>query len=364
MSTFRETVIEKGISRRAVLGWAAGGAVGAAAVGLTAAVALANEDSEADTVPVTDHSAMADGAVQAIPPAPVMTDAEMNAMHEGEIGKFLANIKEPITAGVGATDLDWREEDGVRIFELTCSEIDWEVTPGKIEKALAYNGMVPGPTIRAVQGQRVRILVHNDMAESTAVHWHGQRVPNDQDGVTFITQPPIGPGEDYVYEFTAGPFGSHMYHSHHNAAAQVGRGLLGAFLVEPADPTAEPESDLDYLYILNDTLGGFTINGKGFPATSAYTAKLGQRVRFRFMNEGLMVHPIHLHGFAFEIFARDGYPLPQPFLCDTITVAPGERWDAMVIADAPGIWAFHCHVLSHAESPTGMFGMVTVLAVE
>lgn len=93
-------------------------------------------------------------------------------------------------------------------------------------------------------------------------------------------------------------------------------------------------------------------------------ADLGERVRFRFMNEGTMVHPVHLHGLTFEVFARDGYPLPQPFRCDTITVAPGERWDATVVADDVGLWAFHCHILTHAESAHGMFGMVSVFVVE
>ncbi len=65
-----------------------------------------------------------------------------------------------------------------------------------------------------------------------------------------------------------------------------------------------------------------------------------------------------------EVFARDGYPLPMPFRCDTQTIAPGERWDAIVLADTPGAWAFHCHILPHAESEHGMFGMVTALIVE
>jgi FtsP/CotA-like multicopper oxidase with cupredoxin domain len=293
-----------------------------------------------------------------------MTDAEMNRHHEDGIKQFLANRTDPITSGVGALDAPFEEQDGVRVFELTCSRIDWEVAPGVVERAYAYNGMVPGPTLRCVEGQRVRVNVRNDLDESTTIHWHGQRVPNNQDGVPFVTQPPIKPGETYTYEFVAGPFGTHMYHSHHNSTEQVGKGLLGALLVEPADRSREPTYDKDELIILNDSLGGFTINGKGFPATRAYTASVGQRVRLRFLNAGQAIHPMHLHGLTMEVFARDGYPLPQPFRCDTVTVAPGERWDAIVVADNPGVWVFHCHILSHAEGPTGMFGMVTALVVE
>ena len=352
---------ERGIDRRVFMGLFSGGVGGAALVGAAAAAAWpSGVSSAAATTPATqEHGAAPTAAAAETPSA-----GDMDAMHKEGIDQFLANMETPITKGVGATDLEYRMEGGVRVFELTVMRAEWEVTPGQVEQAITYNGVVPGPTIRCVEGEPVRVHVKNELEESTSVHWHGQRVPNDQDGVPFLTQPPIKAGETYTYEFVPGPFGSHMYHSHHNAAEQVTKGLLGALIVEPRDRAAEPAYDKDELYILNDVIGGFTINGKGFPATPAYTAKRGERVRFRFMNEGLMVHPIHLHGLTFEIFARDGYPLPQPFRCDTITVAPGERWDAIVVADNPGAWAFHCHILSHAESPHGMFGMVSVFIVE
>lgn len=348
------------VDRRLFLGMVAGGVGGAAVVGATALAAWPTDAMPAGAAESTDQAAGDHSSASSEPTAAV----DMDAMHKEGIDLFLANIDAPITAGLGAQDLEWTTDGDTRVFRLTCSAVDWEVSPGQVEQALAYNSMVPRPTLRVAEGQRVRVEVTNQLDQSTSVHWHGQRVANDQDGVPFLTQPPIKPGETYTYEFVAGPFGSHMYHSHHNAAEQVSRGLLGALIVEPSDPTDEPRHDRDYLYILNDALGGFTINGKGFPATAAYTAKLGERVRFRFMNEGNMVHPVHLHGLTFEVFARDGYPLPQPFRCDTLTVAPGERWDATVVADNPGLWPFHCHILTHAESPHGMFGMVTVFVVE
>jgi FtsP/CotA-like multicopper oxidase with cupredoxin domain len=291
-------------------------------------------------------------------PTPMSND-HMDMEAEAVVKAFPA-----ATEGVGGVPLEFRMENGVRVFDLVCQDVKWEVTPGKKLDAHTYNGIVPGPEIRVVEGEPVRVNVKNEMDQSTSVHWHGQRVPNAMDGVPFITQPPIKPGETFVYEFTPGPFGSHMYHSHHNATEQVGKGMLGALIVDPRDRSVEPSFDIDYTMIMNDALGGFTINGKGFPATAPIVAKAGQRVRIRFMNEGQMVHPFHLHGLTYEIFARDGYLLPQPFKCDTINVAPGERWDAIVVADNPGIWAFHCHILSHVEGPTGMFGMVTVLIVE
>ena len=267
------------------------------------------------------------------------------------------------TQGAGLQELASRVVDGAREFELTCDKIRWEVMPGVIVDALSYNSQVPGPILRVTEGERVRVKVTNKTDQTTGVHWHGQRVVNKMDGVPFITQPTIKPGETFVYDFVAKPFGSHMYHSHHNATEQVGRGMLGPLLVMPKDSATDPKYDKDELFIFNDQLGGLTINGKGFPATFPYTAKLGERIRFRFMNEGVMIHPAHLHGLTFEVFARDGYPLPAPFRCDTLNVAPGERWDAIVVADEPGVWAFHCHILNHAEGATGMFGMVTALIV-
>jgi FtsP/CotA-like multicopper oxidase with cupredoxin domain len=339
-----------------VMGAAFGGALGVAILGASrnlpaSAATLASPTATPQAT--VDHSQHA-----AASPGPSGSPVDHDAQMEAAVKAFPAK-----TQGTGLQELASTVVGGVREFALTCGALQWEVTPGVRLNALAFNGQIPGPIIRVTEGERVRVTIKNDLSESTGVHWHGQRVPNSQDGVPFLTQPPIKPGATFVYEFTAGPFGSHMYHSHHNATEQVGLGMLGPLIVVPKDRTVDPSFDKDELFILNDALGGFTINGKGFPATAPYTAKLGQRIRFRFMNEGQMIHPIHLHGLTFEVFARDGYPLPAPFKCDTLNVAPGERWDAIVVADAVGAWAFHCHILGHAEGQTGMFGMVTALIV-
>jgi FtsP/CotA-like multicopper oxidase with cupredoxin domain len=116
--------------------------------------------------------------------------------------------------------------------------------------------------------------------------------------------------------------------------------------------------------VLNDSGIGFTINGKSFPYTQPVVAKMGQKIRIRYLNEGLMIHPFHLHGIPQLVFAKDGFYLPNPYMADTLNVAPGERYDVIVECDEPGAWAFHCHILSHAESRNGMFGMVTALVVQ
>ncbi|HEV2249351.1 MAG TPA: multicopper oxidase domain-containing protein [Candidatus Limnocylindria bacterium] len=337
-----------------VMGVAFGGALGVAVLGATRNLPVAAAAAAPTATPAAvDHSLHA-----AASPVPSGSPVDHDAQMEAAVTAFPAK-----TRGIGLQELSSTVVDGAREFRLTCAPLQWEVTPGVVVNGLAFNGQIPGPIIRATEGERIRVIVQNDLAESTGVHWHGQRVPSSQDGVPFLTQPPIKPGATYVYEFTAGPFGSHMYHSHHNATEQVGLGMLGPLIVVPKERTVDPSFDKDELFILNDALGGFTINGKGFPATAPYTATLGQRIRFRFMNEGQGIHPVHLHGLTFEVFARDGYPLPAPFRCDTLNVAPGERWDAIVVADAVGAWAFHCHILGHAEGRTGMFGMVTALLV-
>ncbi|HEY7737887.1 MAG TPA: multicopper oxidase domain-containing protein [Candidatus Limnocylindria bacterium] len=250
--------------------------------------------------------------------------------------------------------------DGTKVFELTASVIQWEVEKGHFVEAWAYNGMVPGPEIRVQLGDRVRIVLHNELDVPTTLHSHGLIVPNAMDGVPAITQDAILPGESFTYEFTVRNSGSHMYHSHFMAQRQVPMGLLGAFVVE--DP-ADPPVDVDTAMILNDGPLGFTINGKGFPATAPIVATQGQLIRVRYMNEGLQIHPMHLHGIPQQVIAVDGYPLEHPYYQDTVLVAPGQRVDVLIRASELGVWAFHCHILSHAESDEGMFGMVTALIV-
>jgi FtsP/CotA-like multicopper oxidase with cupredoxin domain len=291
-----------------------------------------------------------------------MSNDEMDAMHEAGVKSFPA-----ATEGLGGQPLEPLMDGDVKVFNISCDVIQWEYQPGKTVEAYAYNGTVPGPEIRVTEGDKCRFIVTNNMPFSTAVHWHGLMVPVAMDGVPFITQPPIKPGASFVYEFQIreGNAGAHMYHSHHNSAEQVTKGLLGPFIVEPKDPSTRPEYDVEYTMVLNDgPIGGFSINGKSFPATAPIVCKKGQKVLVRYMNEGLMIHPMHLHGMPQLVFARDGYLLPNPYMCDTVECSPGQRVEAIIDATEVGTWAFHCHILSHAEGPTGMFGMVTALVVQ
>jgi hypothetical protein len=288
----------------------------------------------------------------------------------GENYPELAAVPEFAQVTQGNEEIKPKIVNGVKVFELTIDEIDHRIDAMKAPlKALGYNKIWPGPQLRVTEGDKVRAIFTNNLKETTGVHFHGVAFEDFfQDGVPFVTQKPIAPGEKFTYEFTATPHGSLMYHSHHNATDQVGRGLLAAFIVDPKDPAESYAKKYgvtqEYTWISNDTVGGFTINGHGFPAVVPIVAAKGEKVLVRFMNEGIMMHPWHLHGYRMRVVARDGARLGSAeFYADTLGVNPGERYDVIVDVDRPGVWAFHCHILPHVEGTEGMFGMVSTLIV-
>jgi len=270
------------------------------------------------------------------------------------------------TAGLGAQSLEPAVlADGTKQFDLTASVVDWEIEPGKSVEAWTYNGTVPGPTMHVQPGDKVRIVLTNELPESTALHLHGIKVPNAMDGVPDITQPPIKPGESFTYEFVAEGPAVGMYHSHHNAAKQVSNGLAGALIIGDQPLPAGVTVAQEQVMMLNDSgTIGFALNGKSFPATAPIVANEGDWIELHYMNEGVMAHPMHLHGPAQLVIAKDGFPIAEPYLADTVVVAPGERYTVLVHADQLGTWAWHCHILTHAEREDGMFGMVTALVVQ
>jgi len=234
-------------------------------------------------------------------------------------------------------------------------------------KAWTYNGMVPGPEIHVNVGDKVKVVLTNHLPESTSMHFHGIRVPNAMDGVDPYTQAPIKPGETFTYAFTALEPSVGMYHSHHDAQIQVPNGMAGAFLIgDMPIPSSIAHGTITQTInmVLNDSgTIGLSLNGKSFPATAAYTAKVGDSFIVNYFNEGQLTHPMHLHQPVGWIIAKDGVPLPSPIPSDTINVGPGERYTVLYTAKDAGVWAWHCHILSHAETPQGMFGMVTALIV-
>ena len=301
---------------------------------------------------------------------------QMDAAMLKPVGLYVAQLKTgPNTKGVGNQPLEAKVlPDGTKEFHLTAEFANWEVSPGKTVRAWTFNGTVPGPSIKVDVGDRVRIVVDNKLPMSTGVHFHGIEVPFNMDGVPDVTQAPIKPGKAFTYAFTANKPELGMYHSHHDAQVQVPNGMLGVFQVgDPALPPNTGPVTQSVPMVLNDAgVIGLSINGKSFPATAPIIAHPGDWVEINYFNEGLQIHPMHLHGLPQLVIGEDGYPLPAPYTVDTLSIAPGERFTTLVHVTAdflgpnntPGIWAFHCHILTHAEGPNGMFGMVTTLIVE
>ena len=280
------------------------------------------------------------------------------------------------TEGVGNVPLEPTIlADGTKQFEITAEIVDWEVAPGDVVQAWTYNGMVPGPAIRVDLGDKVEVIVHNELPMSTDVHWHGISTPWEMDGVAPITQDLIGPGETFTYAFEAEEPAIGMYHAHHHAQMQVVNGMFATFIIgdtpipygEEISGTLIPE-DLEIAdelpMVLNDAgVIGYSLNGKSFPATAPLVVEEGDWFVVHYYNEGLQIHPMHLHQFEQIVFAKDGIPLDYPYVADTINVAPGERYSVLVQADRAGTWVWHCHILTHVEREEGMFGMVTAIVV-
>jgi len=270
------------------------------------------------------------------------------------------------TAGVGNQPLAPTVlPDGTKEFDLTAKIADWEVEPGKTVKAWTYNGTVPGPLIKVDDGDNVKVVLKNELPESTVIHFHGITVPNAMDGVPDITQPPIKPGETFTYQFTAHGSELGMYHSHHHAEHQVPDGLMGVFQVGDPPVPAGVIVTQQIPMVLNDAgVVGLSLNGKSFPATAPIVAKLGDWVEINYFDEGLQIHPMHLHGLPQLVIGQDGFAVPNPYQVDTLMIAPGQRFTVLVHATEKGVWAFHCHILNHAEGDSGMFGMVTAFVVQ
>jgi manganese oxidase len=301
----------------------------------------------------------------------IVPDPGQAAMNPDEMDKMMDTVAKSFpakTAGHGGDLLaPVVQADGTKEFDLTAKVVDWEVAPGRLVKAWTYNGVVPAPMLKVDVGDKVRIVLHNQLPESTSIHFHGIRVPNSMDGVDPYTQPAVKPGATFTYEFTALEPAVGIYHSHHDAQVQVPNGLFGALLIGemPVPAALGPKNVVkEFAMVLNDAgTIGLSLNGKSFPATEPVTLKVGESMIVHYMNEGLMAHPMHLHQPMGYIIAKDGVPLTVPMPSDTVNVAPGERYTLLYTATDPGVWAWHCHILNHAETPTGMAGMVTALII-
>jgi FtsP/CotA-like multicopper oxidase with cupredoxin domain len=257
--------------------------------------------------------------------------------------------------------LPYKTKDGLKVFHLIAEPVKREFLPGYVFDVWGFNGHMPGPTIEVLEGDRVRIIFENRLPELITVHWHGLEVPIEMDGVPGVTQPPVKPGETFVYEFTLHQNGTYFYHSH--MAMQEMMGMIGFFIIHPKKPY-EPRVDKDFGIILqewailpNNTIPNtlsmefnwLTMNGKAGPATTPLIVKLGDRVRLRLVNLGMDHHPIHLHGHQWYITGTEGGRIPETawYPNNTVLIGVAQARDVEFVANNPGDWMLHCHLPHH-----------------
>ena len=270
----------------------------------------------------------------------------------------------PVVTPNGTT-LPWKMVGGVKEFHLIAEPVKREFAPGMIVNCWGYNGQTPGPTIEAVEGERVRILVTNKLPEPTSVHWHGVFLPNGMDGVGGVTQKHIQPGETYSYEFPLIQHGAQMYHPHSDEMTQMALGMEGFFIIHPKGGYPEPVQRHFCIFlqewavepgtftpnpVIMTDFNMFTFNSRVFPGTDPLVVKLGDRVRVSFANLSMDSHPIHFHGHRWWVVETDGGQIPKSAWWPetTMNVPPGTTRTVEFVADNPGDWAFHCHKNHHA----------------
>ena len=264
-------------------------------------------------------------------------------------------------------DLPYEMDAGVKVFKLRAEPVTRKLVPFKTMTVWGYNGSCPGPTIQVQQGDRVRVVFENGLPESTTVHWHGLEVPIEMDGVPYISQKPVPPGESFTYEFTVHQEGTFFYHSH--GAMQEMMGMIGMFVSHPAK-SHKPQVDHDFGIVLqewailpnlnipntaNMEFNWLTFNGLAAPSITPMIVRQGNRVRMRIVNLGMDHHPIHLHGHQFVITGTEGGRAPESTWYPTNTVLVGVAQAKVVEFEAkyPGAWMVHCHLPHHMMNSMG-----------
>jgi manganese oxidase len=307
------------------------------------------------------------GRVQAasIPEAPTMKEATMQPPLFPSSGPDY----QPVVTLNGWT-LPWRMNGGWKEFHLVAEPVVREMAPGMVAHLWGYNGQSPGPTIEAVEGDKVRIFVTNKLPEHTTIHWHGQLLPNGMDGVGGLTQPHIQPGKTFVYEFQLLKSGTFMYHPHADEMVQMAMGMMGFFVVHPRDPKFM-RVDRDFVFLLSayDIDPGsyvpkvsemtdfnlWTFNSRVFPGIDHFVVRKGDRARIRVGNLTMTNHPIHMHGYHFSVTCTDGGWVREsarwPEVTIDIPVGAMRAFEFDAIYE--GDWAIHCHKSHHTMNAMG-----------
>ena len=309
-----------------------------------------------------------------LPEAVIRSDPAMQAPLVPNTGRPYNPV-----ATLNGWSLPWRMSNGVKEFHLVAEPVVREFAPGMKAKLWGYNGSSPGPTIEAVEGDRVRIFVTNKLPEHTTVHWHGVLLPSGMDGVGGLTQPHIPPGKTFVYEFTLLRSGTHMYHPHADEMVQMAMGMMGMFIIHPKDQRRmRVARDFVWLLAAYDIEPGsatprtaemtdfnlWTFNSRVFPGIDPLVARTGERVRVRVGNLTMTNHPIHMHGPHFVVTGTDGGWVPPAARWPEVTtdVAVGQM-RAFEFDAVAGDWAIHCHKSHHTMNAMG-HGLPNMIGVD
>jgi len=237
---------------------------------------------------------------------------------------------------------------------LRIGELGHEIAPRRVVRTLAYNGAVPGPLLRVPRGRPLVVDVFNDTPRQDIVHWHGLHIPPDADGVYEQGTPGVPPKGRWRYRFTPEPAGTRWYHSHEPAGSDLTKGTYtGQFGVLVVEDGGDPGGyDHDVPLVLHEwepsfrrqgardvEFKAYSINGRMLGAADPIRVGAGQRVLFRIVNaSATLTHSLALSGHRFRVVALDGNPVPTPVAVPIVDVAPGERVDAVVEMDRPGVW--------------------------
>ena len=300
-----------------------------------------------------------------LPDAPIMESPDM----QPPIFPSSGPDYQPVVTLNGWT-LPHRMTAGVKEFHLVAEPVERELGPGMTAYLWGYNGQAPGPTIECVEGDRVRIFVSNRLREHTTIHWHGMILPCGMDGVTGLTQPGIPPGKTFVYEFDLVKSGTFMYHPHADEMVQMAMGMMGFFVIHPRDPALH-RVDRDFVFLLNafDIEPGSYVprvmemtdfnlwswNSRVFPGISHLVVNKDDRVRVRVGNLTMTNHPIHMHGYDFEVTCTDGGWVrpearwPEVSIDIPVGAMRAYEFDAKYLGD----WAIHCHKSHHTMNAMG-----------
>ena len=244
---------------------------------------------------------------------------------------------------------------GVREWELVAEEKEIEVAPGVKYAAWAYNGRVPGPTLRAREGERLRIRFVNASAHPHTIHFHGIHTAR-MDGVPGVGPGDIAPGRETVYEFDAEPFGLHLYHCHSIPLADhIAKGLYGAFVIDPRQ--GRPDAD-ELVMVMNGFDTNFDRSNEVYAVNTVAFAyqeepirvRRGELVRIYLVNalEFDLVNSFHVHANFFDYYPT-GTSLEPTELTDTVVQGQGQRGILELRFPYEGKYMFHAHVSEFAE---------------